>query len=91
VRNNVAVSNEDKRIRVILCKPTKLAEAKESEEVTANGAKVSWAKDGLKDGLIEWVAEVKSGEEVKLETEFEVRAPADSKWLIGQWSLPNRR
>jgi hypothetical protein len=82
VRDSIPVSDNDKRIRIILRKPANLAEAKEGDEVDVDGAKVSWSKDGLKDGKIEWTAEVKSGEELKLETEFEIRAPADSKWQL---------
>jgi hypothetical protein len=82
VRDSVPVAGEDKRIRVVLRKPAKLADAKEGESVSMDGVKVSWGKHGLRDGQLEWVAEVKSGAEVKLETEFEVRAPADSKWQL---------
>jgi hypothetical protein len=82
VRDSVPVAGDDKRIRVVLQKPANLAEAKEGEKISASGAKVMWGKNGVKEGKIEWIAEVKSGAEVKLETEFDVRSPADSKWQL---------
>jgi hypothetical protein len=79
VRDSVPVASEDKRIRVVLRKPARLTNAKESAFDSLDGVKVSWGKHGVRDGQLGWVAEVKSGAEVKLETEFEVRAPAESE------------
>jgi hypothetical protein len=76
------VSGDDKRIRAVLRRPAKLADAKEGEEIEVYGARVFWGKDGVKEGKIEWIAQVRVGKRWKLETEVKVRAPADSKWHL---------
>ena len=38
-------------------------------------------KGGRKEGLFEWVVEVGAGEEVTIETEWDVKAPVSLKWI----------
>ncbi|KAF8268362.1 hypothetical protein EI94DRAFT_1829590 [Lactarius quietus] len=44
---------------------------------------VRWSKsvDGKKEGLFEWVVDVGAGEEVTIETEWDVKAPVSLKWI----------
>jgi len=78
--------SEDKRIKVILRKPVGLADAKDGQVVDMqNGLKVSWekvvdGKGGEKEGRFEWLWKVDAGSQVKMEAEWEVKAPADVKW-----------
>ncbi|KAM5544764.1 hypothetical protein V8D89_001662, partial [Ganoderma adspersum] len=49
------------------------------------GAKVRWARTesgggGEKEGLYEWVCELKAGKKTKLEAEWEVKAPSSMRW-----------
>jgi hypothetical protein len=87
IRDSIPVAGDDKRVRVVLRKPSKLAEAKEGELVNIDGAdagktRVAWGKNGHKEGKLEWTTKVDSGEEVKLEMEFEVRGPAEVQWQL---------
>jgi hypothetical protein len=69
------------RARVLLMKPAELAEAGAGQDVNVVHGKVRWAEDeGEKEGRYEWLCDVDAGQEVKLETGFEVRAPADMQW-----------
>ena len=43
--------------------------------------KVVGGKGGRKDGLFEWVVEVGAGEELTIETEWDVKAPVSLKWI----------
>ncbi|KAH8984948.1 hypothetical protein EDB92DRAFT_1936445 [Lactarius akahatsu] len=48
--------------------------------------KVRWCKlvdgkGGRKEGLFEWVVDVGAGEEVTIETEWDVKAPVSLKWI----------
>jgi hypothetical protein len=79
---------EDKRVKVILRKPEGLADAKDGEAVDLkkDGLKVGWeklvdGKGGEKEGRFEWSWKVDAGSQVKLEAEWEVKAPADIKWV----------
>lgn len=43
---------------------------------------VRWCKvDGRKEGLFEWVVEVGAGEELTIDTEWDVKAPVSLKWI----------
>jgi hypothetical protein len=86
VRDAVPLS-DDKRIKVILRKPTGLADAKDGQVVDLknNGLKVQWekivdGKGGEKEGRFEWLWKVEGGAQIKLEAEWEVKAPADIRW-----------
>ncbi|TFK61460.1 hypothetical protein BDN72DRAFT_965157 [Pluteus cervinus] len=86
---DVIPTSDDKRVKVILRRPEGLAGAKDGELVdvgasgTSNaGLKVGWekltdGKGGEKEGKFEWKWNVDSGAKVKLEAEWEVKAPAD--------------
>jgi hypothetical protein len=43
--------------------------------------KVVDGKGGRKEGLFEWVVEVGAGEELTIETEWDVKAPISLKWI----------
>jgi uncharacterized protein (TIGR02231 family) len=97
VRDSVPVSEDEKRVSVVLRQPAGLAELEqkgelrvggEDSEREAKGEKqtqkqtqtVRWSKvvDGMggkKEGLFEWVVEVEAGEELTIETEWDVKAP----------------
>ena len=49
------------------------------------GAKVRWVRTeggggGEKEGLYEWVCELKAGKKVRLEAEWEAKAPSSMGW-----------
>lgn len=80
---------DDKRIKVHLRKPDGLADAKEGETVdlkdTTPGLKVRWSpssdgKGGEKEGRFEFLLNIQAGEKAKVESGWEVKAPADVKW-----------
>ena len=95
VRDVIPVSVEEDRVRVILRRPEILAEANEGEDcvvaqsdggVGVDGLKVRWRKvqgdeGGKKEGMFEWVGAVGAGKEITIETEWDVRAPADVNWV----------
>ena len=95
VRDAIPLGNADANIKVALRKPDGLAQAKDGEEVTVTlpgvgdaagqEAKVRWARTengggGEKQGLYEWVCELKAGKKVRLEAEWEVKAPSTLRW-----------
>ncbi|KAH9020330.1 hypothetical protein EDB84DRAFT_1622846 [Lactarius hengduanensis] len=56
------------------------------ERRAAPRRKVRWCKlvdgkGGRKEGLFEWVVDVGAGEEVTIETEWDVKAPVSLKWV----------
>lgn len=64
---------------------------KDAEQKKEGGLSVGWeklvdGKGGEKEGRFEWKWKVGSGEKVVLETEWEVKAPADVIWseVFGQ-------
>ncbi|KAH8118034.1 hypothetical protein DFH11DRAFT_1571997 [Phellopilus nigrolimitatus] len=78
-------------IKVLIKKPTNLGEAAPNALVdvpransnTSSSVKVRWAQGGGdKNGKYEWLVDVGAGEEVKLEAEYEVRAPSDFVWHL---------
>ncbi|ETW76100.1 hypothetical protein HETIRDRAFT_430490 [Heterobasidion irregulare TC 32-1] len=95
VRDVIPVSVEEDRVRVILRCPEILAEANEGEDcvvaqsdggVGVDGLKVRWRKvqgdkGGKNEGMFEWVGAVGAGKEIMIETEWDVRAPADVNWV----------
>jgi hypothetical protein len=86
VRDAIPVSG-DGRIKVILKRPTALADAKDGQLLTLqDGLKVRWGelldgKGGEKTGKFDWVWAIDAGQKVKLELEYEVKAPADLAWV----------
>ncbi|KAI1792158.1 hypothetical protein LXA43DRAFT_1093971 [Ganoderma leucocontextum] len=93
VRDAIPLGNNDANIKVALRRPDGLAQAKDGEEVTVTldtaddgqEAKVRWARTengggGEKEGLYEWVCELKAGKKIRLETEWEVKAPSSMRW-----------
>lgn len=105
LRDALAVSDDEKKVKVLLKRPTSLLSMAELEgaedsddaikgaESKGKGAEgrencvAKWqeAKDGKggrKDGLFEWICEdIEAGKEISVETEWDVRAPADVKWV----------
>ncbi|KAJ6543618.1 hypothetical protein DFH09DRAFT_1041079 [Mycena vulgaris] len=79
---------DDKRAKVLLRKPTGLADAKDGEVVklAPPGLKVMWGKtadgrSGEKDGRFEWAWSIDAGAKAVLEAEWELKAPADVAWV----------
>jgi uncharacterized protein (TIGR02231 family) len=61
-------------------------EGEGEEVVVGQKQKVRWCKvvdgkGGRKEGLFEWVVEVGAGEELTIETEWDVKAPVSLKWI----------
>ena len=101
VRDGVPVSEDDKRVSVVLRRPAGLAELKQGEELQVGAAdddredkdkdrdntqtvrwgKVVDGKGGKKEGMLEWVVEVEAGEELTIETEWDVKAPVSLWWV----------
>ncbi|TDL25848.1 hypothetical protein BD410DRAFT_896044 [Rickenella mellea] len=88
LREVIPLSDQD-NIQVVLKLPTGLAEAKEKDIVDQKSEKgnlrARWTrtiggKSGDKEGKYEWLADIGAGDEVKMEVEWEVRAPADFIW-----------
>jgi uncharacterized protein (TIGR02231 family) len=48
---------------------------------TVRWSKVAGGKGGKKEGLFEWVVEIGAGEEVTIETEWDVKAPVSLRWV----------
>ncbi|EIN10081.1 hypothetical protein PUNSTDRAFT_102081 [Punctularia strigosozonata HHB-11173 SS5] len=85
VRDAIPLAADDfkGRAKVILSKPEGLAEAEAGQEVAAAFGKVRWAPEGgEKEGRFEWACDVEAGQEVTLETKFEIRAPSDMEWNL---------
>jgi len=91
LRDGVPVSEDKKRVCVVLRRPEGLAELEQGEELkvdsgsgekrTVRWSKVVDGKGGKKEGLFEWVTEVGAGEEVTIETEWDVKAPVSLSWV----------
>ncbi|KAI0065022.1 hypothetical protein BV25DRAFT_1799628 [Artomyces pyxidatus] len=91
VRDALPVSDDDKRVSVVLRSPAGLAEAargeeKEWKDAKGHAHKVRWgdvlgSEGGKKGGLFEWVCKIEPGKEATLEAVWDVRAPADVKWV----------
>jgi len=91
LRDGVPVSEDKKRVSVVLRRPEGLAELEqggdlkvgeeEGEKRTVRWSKVVDGKGGKKEGLFEWVVEVGAGEEITIETEWDVKAPVSLRWV----------
>ena len=97
VRDGVPVSEDEKRVSVVLRHPEGLAEMGQEEGGVVLSAKdcgregdgeqrVRWSKvvdgkGGKKEGLFEWVVDVEAGEELTIETEWDVKAPVSLRWI----------
>ena len=89
VRDAIPLGHDEANIKVALQRPEGLAWAKDGEEVTVSlagqEAKVRWAQTetgvgGEKEGFYEWVCDLKAGKKVKLEAEWEIKAPSSMEW-----------
>ena len=92
VRDAIPLGDEGARVRVALRKPEGLVTAKDGVDVRvaiggtdATDVRVRWTKveegrGGEKDGMYEWVCGVPAGKKVRLETEWEVKAPSNLRW-----------
>jgi uncharacterized protein (TIGR02231 family) len=97
VQDGVPVSEDEKSVNVVLRHPACLAELEQGEELqigAKDGGKegksktqtVRWGKQvdgkgGKKEGLFEWVVEVGAGEELTIETEWDVQAHVLLRWI----------
>ncbi|KAH9985664.1 hypothetical protein BJV74DRAFT_797022 [Russula compacta] len=95
LRDGVPVSEDEKRVNVVLRHPAGLADLEQGEELkvgaedgegegekrTVRWSKVVDGKGGRKEGLFEWVFEVGAGEEVTIEAEWDVKAPISLNWI----------
>lgn len=86
VRDNVPVSEDEKRASVVLRRPGGLMRLEQGEELKVSEGEsgyknrtVRWSKavdgkGGKKEGMFEWVVDAEAGGEVTIETEWDVRA-----------------
>jgi uncharacterized protein (TIGR02231 family) len=103
LRDHVPVSEDEKRVSVVLRHPKGLAELAQGDELkvcakdgeregkeegegedgkrTVRWSKVVDGKGGKKEGLFEWAVEIGAGEEVTIETEWDVKAPVSLRWV----------
>ena len=91
-RSSIPVASvSDPRIKVFLKGPEGLATVGDGVEVDlgrSDGFKVRWGrdleqtKDGEKEGKFVWSGTILTGQEVELESEWDVRAPIDAGWRI---------
>lgn len=91
LRDALAVSDDETKVKVLLKKPQSLLDEQDSsEDQEVQGLEKGVArwrdtvdgKGGKKDGLFEWVCEgLEAGKEISLETVWDIRAPADVKWV----------
>ena len=90
--DNVPVSEDERRASVVLRRPAGLTKREQGEELKVGDGEsgdrnrtVRWSKvvvgKGGKEGLFEWVVEVEAGEEVTIETEWDVKT-SNQHWLI---------
>ena len=56
-------------------------EGEGNKKQSVRWCKVVDGKGGRKEGLFEWVVEVGAGEELTIETEWDVKAPVSLKWI----------
>ena len=82
MRDSLPISDDEKRVRIILQQPALLAEVEQGEEKEVGEHKVAWCDtDGRKEGLYEWRCSVEAGKELTLVTAWDVKAPAEVKWV----------
>ncbi|KAI0252908.1 hypothetical protein BJV78DRAFT_1281253 [Lactifluus subvellereus] len=87
LRDGVPITEDDKRVNVILRHPAGLADLEQGKELEVSEQRtVQWCKTvdgkgGKKEGLFEWVFEVGAGTEVTIETEWDVKAPVSLRWV----------
>lgn len=86
-------ATHDGSIQVVLKRPEALQNAtdgsstggivKGKSKSSETQISVRWSEDnGDKEGRFEWVADIGAGDEVKLESEYEVRAPSNFQWHL---------
>jgi len=85
-------TSADERVKVILRKPDGLANLKQGDELAlasiAPGLKVRWNKQqdgngGEKEGTFEWLWTVAAGGNILLESEWDIKSPADLNLFEG--------
>ena len=97
VRDGLPVSENEKCVCVVLRRPAGLADLEQGEECEVGAKdggregegkqhSVRWSKavdgkGGKKEGLFEWVVEVGAGEELTIDTEWDVKAPTSLRWV----------
>ncbi|KIM77452.1 hypothetical protein PILCRDRAFT_12084 [Piloderma croceum F 1598] len=88
IRDVIPIS-QDKRVKVHLRKPDGLVNAKDGQVVDLkklkDGLKVRWSslvdgKGGEKEGRFEFMWKVDAGVSITVQSEWEVKAPADVDW-----------
>lgn len=83
IRDILAISDTDSRIKVVLRHPAGLAEEHEVGKIIdlGEGRKVRWSPvGGEKEGRFMWSVDVKAGAKVKVESEWDVKCPSDVFW-----------
>ena len=91
VRDVLPHGDADAKILVTLRKPEGLALAKDGEEVAlqmagdglevkARWTKIEDGKGGEKDGMFEWLCEVRAGKILELEAEWDIKTPGALEW-----------
>ncbi|KAI0319141.1 hypothetical protein OF83DRAFT_1163099 [Amylostereum chailletii] len=91
IRDTLPISEDEQRVRVILREPGVLAttgkfEEKSVETEDGEAHKIRWYnganEDGdKKEGLYEWVCSVDAGKKVTVRAVWDIKAPADVKWV----------
>ena len=82
VRDTLPISDDGNRVRVILREPSVLADTKQGEQKDVETHRIGWcAPSGRKDYLYEWHCSLEAGKEITLSTSWDVKAPADVKWI----------
>ncbi|KZV76704.1 hypothetical protein PENSPDRAFT_747578 [Peniophora sp. CONT] len=82
VRDGLPTSDDGNRVRVILREPSALVEMEQGEQKEVGEHKITWCSpSGQKDGLYEWQCALGAGQEIALSTSWDIKAPADVKWI----------
>ena len=99
VRDGVPVFEEGRHVSVVLRRSAGFVELEQGEELQDGAEddeqedkgkkqRVRWGKvvdgkGGKKEGVLEWVVEIGAGEELTIETEWDVKAPISLRWAEG--------
>ncbi|PIL32379.1 hypothetical protein GSI_05625 [Ganoderma sinense ZZ0214-1] len=78
--DGLAQAKDDEEVAVALHGS---GEARDSEKQGAARVRWVWTEKGdggEKEGLYEWVCQIKAGKKIRLQAEWEVKAPGDAQW-----------
>ncbi|KAM5544768.1 hypothetical protein V8D89_001666, partial [Ganoderma adspersum] len=76
----LAQAKDGEEVTVALSPVTSAAGDLERQEAKVHWTRTENGVGGEKEGLYEWVCELKAGEKVRLEAEWEVKAPSSLQW-----------